>query len=140
MSYLKKCFSEKKAVGELIHQKMMKHFYRYLVVGGMPDAVREYTESGDMNTVSEIQRNITLLYKRDFTKYESGNKKLIYFCKLRSNGGWKKALHAGIYVYLFAGRNRTAYIGTDYIIVSSFRWECIRILNLNACHGGFLSN
>ena len=38
MSYLKKCFSEKKAVGELIHQKMMKHFYRYLVVGGMPDA------------------------------------------------------------------------------------------------------
>ncbi len=32
-------FFRKKAVGELIHQKMMKHFYRYLVVGGMPDAV-----------------------------------------------------------------------------------------------------
>ena len=77
LSYLKNCFSEKKAVGDLIHQKMMKHFYRYLVVGGMPDAVREYIETGDMNTVSEIQRNIVNLYKRDFTKYEAENKKLM---------------------------------------------------------------
>ncbi|MBO4862778.1 MAG: ATP-binding protein [Eubacterium sp.] len=77
ISHLKKCFSEKKKVGDLINQKIIKHFYRYLVVGGMPDAVREYVETGDMNAVSEIQRNIILQYKRDFTKYEAENKKLM---------------------------------------------------------------
>ena len=77
IDYLKKCFEEKKKVGEVVHDTIMKHFYRYLVVGGMPDAVREYIETGDMNSVSEIQRNIILLYKRDFTKYESDDKKLM---------------------------------------------------------------
>ena len=75
--YLKKCFREKREVGEPVNKIIMKHFYRYLVIGGMPDAVREYTESGDMNKVSEIQSNIIRFYKRDFTKYEAENKKLM---------------------------------------------------------------
>ena len=55
----------------------MKHFRRYLVVGGMPDAVREYVESGDISKVTVIQQNIKELYKLDFTKYESKDKKLM---------------------------------------------------------------
>ena len=41
---------------------MMKHFYRYLVVGGMPDAVREYVETADMNSVTDVQKSIIALY------------------------------------------------------------------------------
>ncbi len=77
IQYLRKCFTEKKPVGELIHNKLMKHFRRYLIVGGMPDAVREYVESGDISKVTIIQQNIKELYKLDFTKYESEDKKLM---------------------------------------------------------------
>ena len=43
---------------EYVHQKIMQHFQRYLVVGGMPAAVQEYVDSGDISKVTVIQRNI----------------------------------------------------------------------------------
>ena len=75
--YLHNCFEKHTPVEEIIHQKMLKHFQRYLVVGGMPAAVQEYVDSGDISKVSVIQRNIIELYKLDFTKYEQDNKKLM---------------------------------------------------------------
>ena len=74
---LRDCFDQRKPVQELVHQKMMQHFQRYLVVGGMPAAVQEYVSTGDINQVSIIQRNIIELYKLDFTKYEKQEKKLM---------------------------------------------------------------
>jgi len=76
VTYLKKCFAERQPVGEAINQVMMEHFRRYLVVGGMPDAVREYISSGNISDVAHIQENIIELYKKDFTKYEQQEKKL----------------------------------------------------------------
>ena len=76
INYLRTKYRECSPIGENVHQIMMKHFYRYLVVGGMPEAVRVYVESGDMNAVSTIQKNIINLYKKDFTKYETEDKKL----------------------------------------------------------------
>lgn len=76
IDYLKKCFNERKAVGDVINSKMMEHFRRYLVVGGMPDAVSEYITTGNISTVNDIQKNIIDQYKKDFTKYEEREKKL----------------------------------------------------------------
>lgn len=76
IGYLKKCFNEKTPIGDIINNKMMEHFRRYLVVGGMPDAVKEYTETGNIGNVNAIQHNIIELYKQDFTKYENKEKKL----------------------------------------------------------------
>lgn len=70
-THLKECFRTKKTVGESVHEKMMTLFRRYLVTGGMPQAVSEYVETGNINRVGEIQRDIINYYKRDFTKYES---------------------------------------------------------------------
>ena len=77
IEHLQRCFAERKPVENLIHQKMMQHFRRYLVVGGMPAAADEYAASGDLNKVTAIQRNIIELYKLDFTKYEQEDKKLM---------------------------------------------------------------
>ena len=44
------------------------------VGGGMPDAVRQYLETNNLQTVIRIQRDIINLYKRDISKYDSGNK------------------------------------------------------------------
>ena len=77
LARLRYCFDKRQPVEEYIHQKMMQHFRRYLVVGGMPAAVQEYVNSGDINRVTTIQRDIIELYKLDFTKYEHEEKKLM---------------------------------------------------------------
>lgn len=76
ISHLKDCFRQKKPVGDIINNKMMEHFRRYLVIGGMPDAVNEYVTTGNISSVTEIQQNIIDLYKKDFTKYEEKEKRL----------------------------------------------------------------
>jgi len=77
LDHLKQCFLDKKPVGDLVHNKVMQLFQRYLVVGGMPQAVKEYIESGNMGKISEIHADILNFYKRDFSKYEDDNKKLM---------------------------------------------------------------
>ena len=77
IAHLRDCFDNERGVSDLIHNKMMEHFRRYLIVGGMPEAVKEYINSGDINKVTEIQLSIIEMYKRDFTKYEAEDKKLM---------------------------------------------------------------
>ncbi len=77
IEYLKGCFNNKLPVSEVINEKMFTYLQRYLVVGGMPEAVHEYLESGNMGQVFDIQENIVRQYKRDFTKYEADDKKLM---------------------------------------------------------------
>ncbi|MBQ8955506.1 MAG: ATP-binding protein [Lachnospiraceae bacterium] len=75
--HIKDCFKNKVPVGELVHDKMMLLFRRYLVVGGMPQAVQEYIDTGNISRVGDIQRDIINYYKRDFTKYEDDDSKLM---------------------------------------------------------------
>lgn len=74
---LKECYVNKTEISEYIHLKMMELYRHYLAIGGMPAAVNEYVTSGDMNKIMSIQQNIIAQYKRDFTKYEQANKKLM---------------------------------------------------------------
>lgn len=77
LDYLKQCFHKRESVSEAVHRKMMQHFQRYLVVGGMPAAVQEYVNTGNISQVTVIQQNIIEQYKLDFTKYEEQEKKLM---------------------------------------------------------------
>lgn len=42
---------------------------QYYFVGGMPAAVREYSENGNLQTVRTIQKQILFDYRRDFSKH-----------------------------------------------------------------------
>ena len=70
IAILEKCFIERKTVDEFIHKKMLDIFNLYLIVGGMPQAVSIYLETNDLNRVSQVQQDITRLYRFDFSKYE----------------------------------------------------------------------
>lgn len=63
-------------VDEFIHQKLLALFFVYLIVGGMPDAVKTYIATKDIREVDKIQRDIVTQYKEDFSQYESEDKKL----------------------------------------------------------------
>lgn len=69
-----KAWLDRTSVDSFVHAKMMELYRLYLVVGGMPDAVRQYLETNNLQTVIRIQRDIINLYKRDISKYDSGNK------------------------------------------------------------------
>ena len=41
----------------------------YYYIGGMPEAVNDYAENGDVTSVREIQKQILELYEQDFSKH-----------------------------------------------------------------------
>ena len=61
---------------DFIHQKLLSLFFIYLIVGGIPDAVKKYIETKDIREVDKIQKDIVELYKEDFSQYEHEDKKL----------------------------------------------------------------
>lgn len=76
LDMLKEKFEACSPVDEFIHQKLLYMFFVYLIVGGMPDAVKTYIETKDIREVDKVQRDIATLYKEDFSQYEREDKKL----------------------------------------------------------------
>ena len=76
LDMLKKCFDTHTPVDDFIHQRLLSLFFLYLIVGGMPDAVKTYIETKDIREVDKVQQDITALYREDFSQYEQEDKKL----------------------------------------------------------------
>ncbi|MDO5446074.1 MAG: ATP-binding protein [Eubacteriales bacterium] len=76
LDMLKDKFNNCQPVDNFIHQKLLSLFFVYLIVGGMPDAVKKYIETKDIREVDKIQKDIVELYKEDFSQYEHEDKKL----------------------------------------------------------------
>ena len=66
---LKTSLAEEKPVPKPIHERMRQLMLQYIVVGGMPEAVKTFFATHDMNRVIAIQRNIVEEYKTDMVKY-----------------------------------------------------------------------
>lgn len=69
MDLIRKCYDEKKPLGQLLHRKAMDYFRQYVIVGGMPQAVLEYSLTKDFNKVDQVKRNIINLYRSDIKKH-----------------------------------------------------------------------
>ncbi|MDE6651788.1 MAG: AAA family ATPase [Paramuribaculum sp.] len=67
---LREHFNELKSVPLGIHNKVMGLYKRYLLVGGLPEAVNKFLESRDLNQVRAIQATISELYQVDAAKYD----------------------------------------------------------------------
>ena len=77
LASLRDSFVNRTPVMDAVNQKMLDLFIRYLVVGGMPEAVSRFADTGNVNDVMQIHRDIQALYKLDFTQYEAADKRLI---------------------------------------------------------------
>lgn len=77
MDLIRKCFEEKKPMGQLMHRQAMDYFKQYLIVGGMPQAVEKYVTTRDFKEVDKIKRDIITLYKEDIAKYGGDDKNKI---------------------------------------------------------------
>ena len=77
LDILRKAFTSKTPVDEVIHGKIMEMFNLYLIIGGMPAAVEKYRTTGNIDDVMDEHRAVIEQYKLDFTQYEEENRKLI---------------------------------------------------------------
>lgn len=74
LAQLKKAWETRTEVDAFIHGKMMDLFRLYLVVGGMPAAVKRYLTTHDLQKVLKDQQAILHLYKRDIAQYDPTQK------------------------------------------------------------------
>ncbi|MCD8156751.1 MAG: DUF4143 domain-containing protein, partial [Clostridiales bacterium] len=71
---LKKKYDALESLDEPMHSKLMDLFRKYLLVGGLPDAVNSYLKEKNIQSVREIQREIHGYYAADASKYDSERK------------------------------------------------------------------
>lgn len=72
MPFIRRQFEKKKPMGDTLHRQAMDYFRKYMIVGGMPQAVEKFIETGDFNAVDRIKRRIIELYRNDIRKYADG--------------------------------------------------------------------
>lgn len=66
------CFNNRKPLGQALHRKAMDLFRLYLIVGGMPQAVKTYADTKDFDSVDTVKRRILKLYREDIRKHAIG--------------------------------------------------------------------
>ena len=59
-----------KPIFDLAHQKLIELFKKFIIVGGMPEAVSTYAETHDLLKVQRVLADIVNSYQTDFSKYK----------------------------------------------------------------------
>lgn len=67
-------FERMESLDEALHRKLMDLFRKYLLVGGLPDAINSYLADKNIKLVREIQSEIHDYYAADASKYDEENK------------------------------------------------------------------
>lgn len=67
---MRTAFEERRSMPEGIHNRVMDLYRRYLLVGGLPEAVNIFLETRDLNRVRAVQQTIAELYRLDAARYD----------------------------------------------------------------------
>ena len=75
IAMLRHAYENMQSLTEEHHNHVLDLFRRYLLVGGLPDAVNTYLETHNIVKVREVQDGIRRLYATDASKYEKEQSK-----------------------------------------------------------------
>ncbi|MDR0962096.1 MAG: AAA family ATPase [Mediterranea sp.] len=70
-----------------IHERVMRHFKNYCIVGGMPEAVAGYAESKDILALDEVYDTLIASYSDDVEKY-AANATMTQALRFILQNGW----------------------------------------------------
>ena len=70
VSVMRQKFERKESLDEATHRKIMDLFRKFLLVGGMPDAVNSFVQDKNIRTLRQLQREIHDYYATDASKYD----------------------------------------------------------------------
>ena len=74
LNSLRKKFENEESLDENTHNKLLDYFKKYLLIGGLPDAVNSYNKNKNIVEVRSIQDEIHEYYAIDAAKYDSENR------------------------------------------------------------------
>ena len=74
INILENKFLSRESLDDAMHEKLLDLFKKYLIVGGLPDAVNEFLRTRNVVTIRKIQEDIIRFYGEDASKYDSENK------------------------------------------------------------------
>ncbi len=81
---VKRSSSPENPVFDALHGKLVEAFRNYLMVGGMPESVSNWVETGDYLKCQQVLDDIMLAYEDDFSKYEEKADPMLLRQTLRS--------------------------------------------------------
>lgn len=73
VSRIRECFAADTPMPVALHDAAMLLYRQYLVVGGMPECVKQFAETGDYTLVRHTQDTILTSYLNDMSKYNQLN-------------------------------------------------------------------
>ena len=76
IDYLGECFENEKPVDSIIHERLTDAFYKYLLIGGMPESVQTFISTNDLKRVNDVQQKIDQYYKKDIVQYSPQEEKV----------------------------------------------------------------
>lgn len=74
ISDMKNKYENNEAIDIGLHKIIMNYFKKYLIVGGLPQAVNTFLINGNVSKVRDVQREIQNYYKIDASQYDLENK------------------------------------------------------------------
>ena len=75
-AYLRDCLNKKTVIPDAIHTQMMHYYRQYIAIGGMPEAVQKYVDTGDFREADRVQRSLLQGYLYDIAHYASAEEKV----------------------------------------------------------------
>lgn len=60
-----------KPLATIFHTKLKKYLKKFLIIGGMPEAVKTYVSNGDLLEVQRVLDDLILSIQADFSKYKN---------------------------------------------------------------------
>jgi predicted AAA+ superfamily ATPase len=72
---MRKCFENNQALSDVMHNKIMDLFKKYLLVGGLPRAVEIFVKNRNVDRFRSVQKETHNLYGVDASKYEEQHNK-----------------------------------------------------------------
>lgn len=81
---LLKMFYDKRLPLDKAHRNTMRNFRLYMLIGGMPQAVKAYLETNNLSMVDLAKRGIIKIYQDDFQKLDSTGRLETLFMEIPS--------------------------------------------------------
>lgn len=124
---MRRNFALRQAMPDAIHTKLLDLFRKYLLVGGLPDAVNEFVNTKNIASVREIHKAVHHLYGVDAARYEETHQRLKIqriYGMIPSNLENKKKRVVAKDVESKAGKRMSDYYEEfDYLISSGIALE-----------------
>ncbi|OZG66322.1 ATPase [Bifidobacterium hapali] len=69
---VRSAFAQRRPVNDAVHRRLAGLFHEYLIVGGMPQAVENFVQEHNIQSLRMYQQNIIDRYREDIAQYADG--------------------------------------------------------------------